>query len=214
MRRLLVALSFLGVAVFLALGVWQVQRLGWKTALIAQVTARLAEPAVAASPEGAAEYTPVTVSGRYDPRQILVKAVTEKGAGFWVMTPLTTDQGWSVFVNRGFIAEGVAPPAPPETAEVTGLVRQTQPGGGFLRANNPAAGRWFSRDTAAMGAALGITPVPWFLDAQTGGPVPLPGLTVVSFPNHHLQYALTWFAMALLLAGAAWWNLGRETKSD
>lgn len=59
-----------------------------------------------------------------------------------------------------------------------------------------------------MSASLGIETVPWFLDATTGLPGgPTPGLTVVSFRNHHLQYALTWFAMALLLAGAAWYNL-------
>jgi surfeit locus 1 family protein len=209
MRVYLILTAALGVTLFLALGAWQVQRLAWKTALIAEVTALVARDPVPATQAGAAEYTPVTVEGRYDPRQVLVKAVTEQGAGSWVMTPLVAGD-WTVWVNRGFVPEGVTPPAPPEQARVTGLVRLSQPGGGFLRANDPAAGRWFSRDTAALGAALDIPTVPWFLDAQSGGPLPVPGLTVVSFRNHHLVYALTWFALAALLAGAAWWNLGRR----
>lgn len=205
MRRALILMSVLGVALFLALGVWQVQRLGWKVQLIAAVEARLAAAPIAPA-EGLPEYTRVTVTGRYDGPDLLVKAVTEQGPGFWVMTPFQTE-GLSLWINRGFVPEGVTPPAPSET-QVTGLVRATQPGGGFLRKNDPP--RWFSRDLAAMDAATGRRTADWFLDAQTGGPLPVPGLTVVAFPNHHLQYALTWFAMAALLAGAAWWNLGRR----
>lgn len=218
MRRALIVLSVLGVALFLALGVWQVERLRWKTALIAEVTHRLWQAPVAATPEGGPEYSRLKVWGRYGAADIKVKAVTALGAGYWVMTPLTTAQGWKVWINRGFVAEGVSPLPPPAHQEIVGLLRLTQAGGGFLRANDPVAGRWFSRDTGAMSAAEGITTVPWFLDAEAGEAAPLPGQpipgqTVVAFPNHHLQYALTWFALALLLSGAAWWNLGRDPKS-
>ncbi|NBZ87746.1 SURF1 family protein [Stagnihabitans tardus] len=214
MRRFLVVLSVLGVALFLALGVWQVQRLAWKTALIAEVDMRLASAAVPATEAGAPEYTRLTVKGRYLARQILVKAVTEEGQGDWVMTPLTTDQGWTLWVNRGFLPDGETLPPPPAQAEVTGLARDSQPGGGFLRANDPTADRWFSRDVAAMSAASGVQAVGWFLDAETGGPLPVPGLTVVEFRNSHLIYAVTWFALALLLAGGAWWNLGPRAETD
>ena len=212
MRALLILISALGVTVFVALGVWQVQRLGWKTELIADVTARVAAPPLTPGAEGAPEYTRVTLSGAYAPEQVLVKAVTERGAGFWVMAVMDTG-AYRVWINRGFVADGVTPPAPPVTETVTGLLRLSQPGGGFLRENDPAAGRWFSRDLAGMDAARGIDTVDWFVDAQTGGPLPEPGLTVVSFNNHHLQYAATWFVLALLLAGAAWWNLGRRVQT-
>ena len=80
----------------------------------------------------------------------------------------------------------------------------SEPGGGFLRANDPAADRWYSRDVAAIAAARGLDEVaPFFIDADgTPGATapPLGGLTVVAFPNNHLLYAFTWFAMALLLA--------------
>ena len=214
MRRALVVLSVLGVALFLALGVWQVQRLAWKTALIAEVDMRLAAAAVPATSEGAPEYTRLTVQGRYLARQILVKAVTEQGPGAWVMTPMTTEGGWTLWVNRGFVPEGEAAPPPPPEAEVTGLSRDSQPGGGFLRENAPSADRWFSRDVGAMSAASGIQTVGWFLDAESGGPLPVPGLTVVEFRNSHLIYAATWFALALLLAGGAWWNLGPRAETD
>lgn len=212
MRALLILISALGVTVFVALGVWQVQRLGWKTELIAEVDARVTAEPLAVGPEGAAEYSRVTLSGAYARDQVLVKAVTERGSGFWVMGVMDTG-AYRVWINRGFVAGGVTPPAPPLTETVTGLLRLSQPGGGFLRANDPAAGRWFSRDLAGLDAAQGVETVDWFVDAQTGGPVPEPGLTVISFNNHHLQYAVTWFVLAALLAGASWWNLGRRVQT-
>jgi surfeit locus 1 family protein len=90
---------------------------------------------------------------------------------------------------------------------VAGLLRPTEPKGGFLRANAPGADRWYSRDVAAIAAARHISGVaPYFIDADatpnTGG-FPVGGLTVVTFRNNHLQYALTWFTLALMVAGAA-----------
>lgn len=214
MRAALILASVLAVALFTALGVWQVQRLGWKTALIAAVEARVAAPAVPATAEGGPDYTRLSVSGRFDPRQIAVKAVTAEGPGAWAMALMRTDAGFALWVNRGFVPEGTALPDPPDRATVTGLVRADQPGGGFLRRNDPQAGRWFSRDTGAMSDSLGVPAVGWFLDAETGGPLPVPGLTVIAFPNNHLQYALTWFAMAAGLAVAAWWNLRRPLGAE
>jgi surfeit locus 1 family protein len=87
---------------------------------------------------------------------------------------------------------------------VVGLVRLSEPRGGFLRANDPAAGRWYSRDVAAIAAARGIAaPAPYFIDADAGANRPgwpVGGLTVIRFPNSHLAYALTWFALAVMAA--------------
>nr|WP_278250415.1 SURF1 family protein [Paracoccus fontiphilus] len=195
--------------VLMALGVWQVQRLGWKTDLIARVDARVAaDPVPAPGPADwagltadNAEYRRVTVTGEYAPGgDVLVQAVTERGPGFWVMTPLETRQGWHLLVNRGFVAtdrrDDRPLPAGPQT--VTGLLRLSQPGGAFLRANDPAAGRWYSRDTQAIATTLALPEVaPYFIDAdRTGEGQPTGGLTVIAFRNNHLSYALTWFAMA------------------
>ncbi len=210
-RRPVALLAAVG-AVFLvlvALGVWQVQRLVWKNDLIARVEARVAaQPVDAPGPaewngltEDAAEYRRVSVTGEYIPdSDVLVQAVTERGAGFWVMTPLVTDGGWTLLVNRGFVAADRRDdrPLPTGPQTVTGLLRLSQPGGAFLRANDPAAGRWYSRDTQAIAATLGLPQVaPYFIDAdRTGEGQPIGGLTVIAFRNHHLSYALTWFAMA------------------
>lgn len=221
--RIFILAGLLAMALFLTLGVWQVQRLQWKLDLIARVEARLAaDPVTAPGPAdwaglaadqseyARAEYTRVGVTGHYlSGPQPLVQAVTEHGRGFWVMTPLQTAQGWTVLVNRGFIPENLrdAPPAP-ETGEVTvqGLLRMDQPGGGFLRHNDPPAGRWFSRDVGAMATALNLPQVaPYFIDAAAGpAPLPIGGLTVVQFRNSHLSYALTWFALAAGLAFLLW----------
>lgn len=141
-----------------------------------------------------------------------MQAVTERGAGFWVLTPLHTGQG-IVLVNRGFVPGDRRDPATRTAGQavgmvtVTGLIRASEPGGGFLRANDPAADRWYSREVAAIARARGLgTVAPFFVDADATpnpGGYPLGGLTVVSFRNNHLVYAITWFALALLSAGAA-----------
>ena len=218
-----------GIIGFARLGVWQVERLFWKKALIERVEARIhatpiAPPGPAAWPEIAeAEYTRVALTGRFlHDREALVQAVTERGAGSWVLTPLVTDSGFTVLINRGFV--------PPERRErasraqalpeggvtVTGLLRLSEPGGGFLRTNAPAEDRWHSRDVAAIAAARGLTAAaPYFVDADgtpNPGGFPIGGLTVVRFPDNHLVYAATWFALSAMLAAALAFVLRHETR--
>ncbi|RYE03859.1 MAG: SURF1 family protein [Sphingomonadales bacterium] len=207
-RTLLVVLALAAALGFTALGVWQIERRAWKLDLIARVDAGLKAPP-AADWQRFAEYRKVRLPGTflYD-RETFVKAVTERGEGFWVMTPLRTAQG-TVLVNRGFVpSEKQARWCGPEAeAIVTGLLRASEPKGGFLRSNDPGANRWFSRDVAAIAAAQKLGPVaPFFIDADATpnpGGYPVGGLTVVTFRNNHLVYALTWFALAALSAAGA-----------
>ncbi|MFE3837389.1 SURF1 family protein [Pseudogemmobacter sonorensis] len=209
------------------LGIWQVQRLGWKLALIDRIEARVhAAPAALPPPPdwGAAsaerdEYRRVAVRGvfRHD-LETLVQALTEEGGGFWVLTPLDMADGGVILVNRGFVPPERRDPAsrpesaPADPVEITGLLRMTEPGGGFLRENDPGADRWFSRDVAAIAQARGLERVaPWFLDAEAGE-MPRGGLTVVRFSNNHLSYALTWFALALGTVAAAIYVLRDEWR--
>jgi surfeit locus 1 family protein len=99
-------------------------------------------------------------------------------------------------------------------------LRISEPGGGFLRHNDPAGNRWYSRDVAAIAASHGLAgAAPYFVDAARGqDPAGAPdhptgGLTVISFPNTHLVYALTWYALALMVAGALWWAARRQPEA-
>ncbi|MET0638632.1 MAG: SURF1 family cytochrome oxidase biogenesis protein, partial [Hyphomicrobium sp.] len=87
---------------------------------------------------------------------------------------------------------------------VTGLLRITEPKGGFLRTNDISAERWFSRDVDAIAIKRGLDDyAPYFIDADAtpnAGGYPIGGLTVIRFSNNHLVYALTWFALALMVA--------------
>jgi surfeit locus 1 family protein len=209
------------VLVFLALGTWQVQRLFWKLDLIARVDARIHANAVPAPlpdqwpqiNQAADEYRRVTVRGTFlHEKEALVQAVTERGPGFWVMTPLVTADRGTVLVNRGFVPMDRRDAAARQAGEifgetdVTGLLRLPEPGGGFLRANDPGADRWYSRDVAAIATAKGLqTVASYFIDAdatENPGGLPIGGLTVVSFRNSHLVYAFTWYTLAAMSVGA------------
>ncbi|MGY0714502.1 SURF1 family protein [Azospirillum argentinense] len=218
---LLGVLALAGVAVFTSLGVWQVERLFWKLDLIQRVEERAqAAPVPAPGPEdwpavtaATQEYRRVGVTGRFlNDKETLVQAVTERGGGFWVLTPLRTDRGFTVLVNRGFVPpERRSTDSRPDglidtDTTVTGLLRVTEPRGGFLRSNDPAQDRWYSRDVVAIAAARSVTDAaPYFIDAEASPPggSPVGGLTVLKFRNNHLVYALTWFALALMLIAAS-----------
>jgi surfeit locus 1 family protein len=159
-------------------------------------------------------YRRVRVTGRFlHDRETLVRAVSDLGSGYWVVTPLDTGR-FTVLVNRGFVPPERRDPASRAAGNgagqvtVTGLLRVTEPGGGFLRSNDPAADNWYSRDVAAIAAARGLSnAAPYFIDADAApnpGGWPKGGLTVLRFSDNHMGYALTWFALALLSLGAIW----------
>ena len=225
MRRwLFVAFCLVLALGFAALGVWQVERRAWKLDLIATVDARVhaAPRPLPAEWRDDLAYTRVRARGIFvHDRAILVQAVTNLGPGWWVMTPFRT-QGATILVNRGFVPSERRDPATRRPADiagtitVTGLLRSTEPNGAFLRSNDPAAGRWYSRDVAAIARDRRLGPVlPYFLDADATpnpGGWPVGGLTVIAFRNSHLVYAITWFALAALSLGGAILLLGRRGR--
>ena len=213
----LAALALLLFSLFTALGTWQVFRLQWKRALIERVESRVHAPPVDLPPpaawpavnEGADEYRHVRAQGQWlNQHAVRVQALSDLGSGYWLMVPLQLAGGHVVLVNRGFISPALKlpVPAPSGSQTVTGLLRMSQPGGGFLRENDAAAGRWYSRDVQAIAASQGLNgAAPFFIDADAqpgqNDPAlgPVGGLTVIRFNNHHLQYALTWFALAAMV---------------
>ncbi|MBV8035822.1 SURF1 family protein [Roseateles sp.] len=218
------ALASLG---FLALAAWQFQRLAWKEDLIARVERRLQAEPVAPPPAFAVvaqadEYRRLRLHGRFEPSEVLVQATTELGGGHWVMAPMRLDDGSVVLVNRGFVPPEQRAPerhaAPAGPIELVGLLRLTETGGGPLRRNEPAAGRWYSRDVAGIAAQLGLAgPVaPFFVD-ESADPAqprrwPRPGLTVLRFANNHAVYAITWLALAAMAAAAAVYLVREERR--
>jgi surfeit locus 1 family protein len=251
-RFILALLAVLITIGFIALGTWQVFRLQWKLDLIRRVDQRV--HAAAAPAPGPAwwphvsaandEYRHVLLSGHFFPESSAkVQAVTELGSGYWLLTPLCGADGNIVIVNRGFItAEAAAKMAAPvpapactpdaagaATVKLSGLLRISEPGGGFLRHNDPAADHWYSRDVAAIAAVRRLAPVaPYFVDADAGQEAanhiggddagagkdrPVGGLTVIAFHNSHLVYAITWYALALMMAGVCLWVAREERRS-
>lgn len=253
-RVLLSAAALVLFLLFAGLGTWQLVRLQWKLALIERVDARVhaspgAAPSIARWPAINASddaYRHLRLSGVFlHELTTPVQAVTARGSGFWLLTPLCQADGSVVLVNRGFVpgalgadagyparraAASACAHAQGATVSVTGLLRISEAGGGFLRKNDAAANRWYSRDVTAIAAARALARVgPYFVDADArqeailASPAeaarpPAGGLTVISFPNNHLVYALTWYALAAMVAGAWLWvvrsGAGRERNDD
>lgn len=217
------------IAIFCALGVWQVQRLAWKEALIASVDARVkASPIAAPGPAqwrsadlAAMEYLPVKLSGSFDHnREIhLFTALTQPkgrlgGPGYLVFTPLTTDEGWTVFVNRGFVAmERKSPSTRAQgqvsgEVEISGLLRLPEARNWYSARDSLAQNVWYTRDPLAFAAALSMptaTLAPFIVDSFANSSLaegmPQGGETIIQFPNSHLGYAITWFGLALSVLG-------------
>jgi len=232
-RVMVVAVFAVMFCGFMSLGIWQVQRLAWKTALIERVDNRIhAAPVDAPTPDVVItqqdhEYLRVKLAGRLrHDLETPVKAVTDLGAGWWILTPLETDQGFTVLVNRGFVPPELKTPdtrpTDDEQVQVTGLLRLSEGNSGFLRENDAATNSWYAREVDAIAKARGINgPVAsYFVDAQptqldaTGADAthswPRAGLTVIKFANSHLVYALTWFGLALMTCWAMYIVLLRK----
>lgn len=227
-------LASLFFVLFVGLGIWQIERLQWKLDLIARVDARVhAEPVAAPGKDDWAnvnqkddEYRHVTITGTYlNDKEVLVRALTERGAGYWVLTPLRSADGSLTYINRGFVPSDKRDLSTRQETQiagettVTGLLRMPEPDGFFLRPNDPAKNSWNSRDVAAFATKENLgTVAPYFIDADAKsnpGNQPVGGLTVVSFRNSHLSYAITWFALAAMVAGAAVfvWRYERKSRS-
>ena len=236
-RVIVACAALIAIAGFIALGTWQVQRRTWKLELIAATEQRVhAPPVQAPMPDAWASvtaqkdaYRHVMVIGTYLPQHsVRVQAVTDLGAGFWLMTTLRQSDGAIVLINRGFVlaregsrtsgraACGDGPADARAQITVTGLLRISEPHGAFLHENDPVAGRWYSRDVQAIAQQQQLNHVaPYFIDAEAdpmqrnlapSSDCPIGGLTVVNFHNSHLVYAVTWYALALMVAGALGWN--------
>jgi surfeit locus 1 family protein len=203
--------------VLLGLGTWQVQRLHWKENLIAQRDRMVAAPPIA-PPQTLAE----AVQGQFrhvvddgvllNDKEIFLAAASEGGgSGYQVLTPLQEPGGRIIFVNRGFIPLELKNPAmraagePSGAVHIAGLLRvpPAEKPTFFLPNNRPDLDLWFWVDLPAMAKAAGVPDAaPFYIDAdKTANPGGWPkgGVTNLELPNDHLQYAITWFSLAVAL---------------
>jgi surfeit locus 1 family protein len=206
-----------GLALLVGLGIWQIERLHQKEALIANVQAGISAPPVPLAEvlaRGAAnaEWRHVRVTGHFlHDKEIYVFSRGPKGAvGVDVVTPLALEDGGTVLIDRGFVPEALHESKTRQAAQVTGevsltgVLRLSQQPGLFTPAPNTDTRLWFVKDVPSMAKAAGVTVPSLIIEADATpnpGGWPLGGQTRVEFPNDHLQYAVTWFGLALALAG-------------
>jgi surfeit locus 1 family protein len=204
--------------VLVSLGTWQVERLQWKESLIAQRTAQLAAPPKvlpAHSDDWTAwDFRKVSTSGRFrhDLEQLFGASTHEGQLGHHVLTPLLRADGSALLVDRGWVPADRAHPAARREGQIegpvtiTGLARYRggDAPGWFTPANRPENLMWFSYDLPAFEQALGLPLLPVVVEAdgrQNPGGLPIGGQTRIELPNNHLQYAMTWYGLALTLLG-------------
>jgi surfeit locus 1 family protein len=213
-----VRISLAAGAVFLvlvALGSWQLQRLGWKQDRIDERQSRAAGEAVelstALAEPGDFNFRPVRLNGQFlhEKELFLAARSFDRRVGWHVITPLALEGGGTVLVNRGWIPydrQDAALRAEGQVAGVVrlnGLIRTQQPQATFQPDNEAEEGVWYWVEIDAMGTAIGLEVLPVVVEADATanpGGVPIGGQTRLEMPNDHLQYALTWYALALILA--------------
>ena len=211
-----------GSAVLAALGFWQLDRLQWKEALIASIEERMfAAPGslpLQIDPE-TLDYMPVAVQGAFDPaaRINFLSSKTPFGPGYDIISAFETEDGRRILIDRGYVQmkDQAALKAPEGSQSVAGLLRWPDDKNSFVPDPDRTRMEWYSRDVASMAAALQTEPVllvaaPADPDTKTADQSrwPAPRPQRITLPNHHFQYALTWFALAVVwLAMSLGWTI-------
>lgn len=220
MLRILAPLSFgiAGIAVLLWLGTWQVERLQWKRGILADIDARIAAAPmpVPATPDPVQDrYQPVALQGEFmgDTLRVLVSQ-KQIGAGYRLITALNTDIG-PVLVDRGFVPVAAPmPPLPQGPVQVAGNLHWPDDRNSATPENDVAGNTWFARDVAQMAARLQTRPllvVARQINPAEAGVTPLP-VDSSAIPNDHLNYAITWYSLAVVWAAMTLYFLWRNRR--
>lgn len=224
-------LTLVGIAILVWLGQWQLERKEWKETLLATVSSRAEREPGALPPrsewerlaQATSEYTRVAFSAEFLEGEEAyaytagssLRADVE-GQGFWVFSPARLAGGSVVLINRGFVPTDRKDPAkrvdgaPKGSIDIVGYLRWPEQRNSFTPADEPQNNVWYARDPKAMAAAhKWLVAAPFYIDQEAPMPpggLPKPGKLEVKMPNNHLQYAVTWFGLALALAGVylAW----------
>lgn len=201
------------MAVLVGLGTWQLDRRGWKQEILATRAQRITAPALAYPEIGdieAAEYRKVQITGYYRVSDSvkLLSRTRDRRPGFHVIAALETDSAnVVVLVDRGWVpidGDGDMAPPPAGLVSVDGYVRRFETPGRFTPDNDPAAGAWYFLDRNQLASALKIEEIaPFYVQlapaAVSSGRYPEGGAPNIALRNPHLQYAITWYALAGVL---------------
>ncbi|MGR3661919.1 MAG: SURF1 family protein [Paracoccaceae bacterium] len=208
----------LGVATLMSLGIWQLQRLAWKQAILDEIGVRISAPAepIAEAVDAARDkYQPVQETGVIGGREIHVLASRkQKGAGYRVIVPFAIGER-VVLLDRGFLAiEAKDVPRPQKEISVFGNLHWPDEIDSYTPPPDLKAEIWFARDIEAMAAALEAEPVLIIARSDTGDEIEPHPVAVSGIPNDHLQYAITWFSLAVVwfgMTGFLLWRMKRRT---
>ncbi|MBS8228095.1 SURF1 family protein [Vannielia litorea] len=211
-------LGICGVAILVSLGTWQLRRLAWKEAALAEIEARIgaAPVAVPAAPDPEADrFLPVQAEGELGNDALMVLAsIKQVGAIHRFITTLTTPEGRVLLVDLGYRTIVSADISVPQGAvQLTGNLHWPDEVDSFTP--EPDNDLWFARDVPAMAEALGAEPVLIVArEVRPGSTItPLP-VSTAGISNDHLEYALTWFGLALVWLGMTvflMWRIKRRT---
>ena len=222
MRRIIVPLLFgiIGCAILIGLGVWQLQRLSWKEAMLAQIQASIdaAPVSLPAAVDPSMKYLPVTISGTTTGEEIDVLSGTkEQGGGYQIISGFVADDGRRIMIDRGFVPqEARHTPRPSTRLQITGNLHWPDEKGSSTPDPNMTENIWFARDVPAMAAQLKTEPilvVASFVRGDAQGALPIP-VAIEGIPNNHLSYAVQWFMIAAVWAGmtvALIWRIRQRT---
>lgn len=195
-----------GIAVLLSLGVWQVQRLTWKQGILAEIDAKISGAPIAlpAAPNVTThKYQPVEISGRFVENRIRV-LVSQKliGAGYRIIQPFQTKDR-VILIDRGFVKIDQIEDLRNDQASVLGNLHWPDEVDDYTPEPDMKRDIWFARDVTALADTLNTDPILVIAreitpDSEKVSPIPISSSGI---PNDHLQYAITWFALAAVWAG-------------
>lgn len=203
----LIPLLFIIIAfsTLFSLGVWQVQRLHWKSAMVEAVQKAQALPVLGTLPQDSSglEYRKIMFTGVYlhDKAFHMVGRPHDSGPGFFIVTPFRLDDdGRVILVNRGYSPKDQES-RPEGVQTVSGIIRPARTKRLLLPENAVDKNVWFYEDMDAMSQAAGVTLTPIVVEAVDvvqKGVYPQASDGVISLRNDHLNYAITWFALAAI----------------
>ncbi|TDL91147.1 SURF1 family protein [Meridianimarinicoccus aquatilis] len=219
MRNLLPILFGIAGTVFLvSLGVWQMQRLEWKQGILAEMDAHMTATPVAipANPDPVGDaFLPVRATGAIGAREILVQSSLKSiGPGYRVLAPFTFEDR-TILIDRGFIRSTGRDTMRPAVEDVTliGNLHWPDEIDGFTP--DPEGALWFARDVPVIAAELGTEPLLLVVRQTSEDPravTPLP-VDTAGIPNNHLQYAVTWFLLAIVWAGMTAFFVAQQRRN-